>query len=300
VSGSGTGQAAITSKYRRLWARPSCIPQSRLARSSCLSRRRNWGAGHVSSSLTPLLTRPLLLHAPPDGRTISVGGSCPPPLRTPADLHEPSRQSHFSWRRVIAAVIVLVALAGAAIVVLPRPWVTLSSSERRSETAATEDIPQTRALGDAARRGPLAPHAAKKLHPQTATARAAIGHATTLHRQRATVAAAATRRPLAPSRARPATTAAMVGKGPFLTWSARPGGSRYWVDLTIVRSHGEQVLLTFMTEEPRLRVPTSWYNAGRRLKLVRAHYRWYVWRSERAMRMGSSAAPLASGEFTIR
>jgi hypothetical protein len=121
------------------------------------------------------------------------------------DLHEPSRQSHFSWRRVIAAVIVLVALAGAAIVVLPRPWVTLSSSERRSETAATEDIPQTRALGDAARRGPLAPHAAKKLHPQTATARAAIGHATTLHRQRATVAAAATRRPLAASRARPAT-----------------------------------------------------------------------------------------------
>jgi hypothetical protein len=216
------------------------------------------------------------------------------------DLHEPSRQSHFSWRRVIAAVVVLVALAGAAIVVLPRPWVTLSSSERRSETAATEDIPQTRALGDAARRGPLAPHAAKKLHPQTATARAAIGHATTLHRQRATVAAAATRRPLAPSRARPATTAAMVGKGPFLTWSVRPGGSRYWVDLTIVRSHGEQVLLTFMTEEPRLRVPTSWYNAGRRRKLVRAHYRWYVWRSERATRIGSSAAPLASGEFTIR
>ena len=74
---------------------------------------------------------------------------------------------------------------------------------------------------------------------------------------------------------------------------------RYWVTLTIVRPHGQNVLLTFLTEEPRLRVPTSWYNAGRRRKLEPGRYRWYVWPSERSRNMGSPGTSLARGEFTI-
>lgn len=85
---------------------------------------------------------------------------------------------------------------------------------------------------------------------------------------------------------------------PLLSWSAVAGTRRYWVELAIVERHEEKILLAFKTREPRLQVPETWSNAGRRRRLVRGLYRWYVWPGD-VTASGRSGVPVARGEFVV-
>lgn len=59
---------------------------------------------------------------------------------------------------------------------------------------------------------------------------------------------------------------------PLVTWKPRAGLRRYRFDLI----SGRVTILTIVTNEPRMRIPLTWPNAGRIRHLAPGRYRWTV------------------------
>jgi hypothetical protein len=85
-----------------------------------------------------------------------------------------------------------------------------------------------------------------------------------------------------------------------LHWKADPKAHRYWVNLARRVSSREEVFLTLVTAKPRVVVPTTWYNAGRRRRLTPGGYRWYVWPQYTIAGQDRRGKLLARGDFVIK
>jgi hypothetical protein len=93
--------------------------------------------------------------------------------------------------------------------------------------------------------------------------------------------------------------AAAAPAAPTLHWKPRAGVSSYWVVLSRVSGRRSTVILTFVTNDPRLKVPRSWNNAGRRQRLAPGRYRWSAWAYRAGLSATPAKPPLARGSFAV-
>ena len=82
---------------------------------------------------------------------------------------------------------------------------------------------------------------------------------------------------------------------PVLRWKAVPGASYYHVQLF----RGGKRILAAWPRGPQLALRPTWSWGGRRYRLDRGTYRWYVWAGVGA-RSGADYKPLGNAAFAVR
>jgi hypothetical protein len=87
---------------------------------------------------------------------------------------------------------------------------------------------------------------------------------------------------------------------PLLTWPPARRATFYWVQLYRVHLPGSAKILDAFPRAPRLVLPLSWTNAGRRYLLTPGRYRWDVWPQFGRRNQLTYTRLKRSGTFVIR
>jgi hypothetical protein len=88
---------------------------------------------------------------------------------------------------------------------------------------------------------------------------------------------------------------ARVSAPPYLRWREVPGAGYYNVQL--FRRGGK--LLSAWPRSPRLKISGSWMYLGRRHRLTRGHYTWFIWPGFGSLAHGKYGSLLGQGSFDV-